>query len=293
MEPFRKRSDLHRERGREDHDGTEEMAYLNFFVLAVLILVEVDGRYRYRREPKGLDEGSDGHGPTAGANADGLLPENARESSRERPRLRIVHLRPVRARCLAARTIELRNLRMAGAGLIVGIGLDDVVALILDVGPNLGEERVALGFLHQPHVEGGGRAVRDDGARLGAHVGALEPTNVERGILKRLLKTLADEIGLRNPKELQKRRLVVGDGLQDSPILGRESNPVVEARDENAAAIVFHRGEKLREAHPRIRNPVPIVAAMEGELRTVHGEIHREVPARAIDKRRTVRRMNP
>src|SRR3990172_495664 len=210
MEPFRKRSGLHRERCRENHDGTEEMAHPNVLVLAVLVVVEVDGRHRYRWEPEGLDEGSYGHGPTAGANVDRLFPEKARESSRERLRLRIVHLRPVRARSLAAGTIELRKLRIAGAGLIVGIGLDDVVALILDVPPNLGEKRVALGFLHEPHVEGGGRAVRDDGARLGAHVGALEPTNVERGILKRLLKTLADEIGLRNPEELQKRRLVVG-----------------------------------------------------------------------------------
>src|SRR3989304_3729287 len=95
MEPFRKRSDLHRERCREDHDGTEEMAHPNVLVLAVLIVVEVDGRYRHGRKPEGLDEGSDGHGPTAGANADGLLPENARESSRERPRLRIVSLRLV------------------------------------------------------------------------------------------------------------------------------------------------------------------------------------------------------
>ena len=139
----------------------------------------------------------------------------------------------------------------------------------------------------QPHVDLGGRAIRNDRARLFADVSAVEPADVQRRILQRLLKVVANLFGSADAEEAHQIARRIGHRGENLPFLGRERRHVlVEAADEHPAVRALHRCQQPRHIPCGIRRPVSVVAAMQREFRAERRELKHEIAAGAEVQRR-------
>ena len=86
--------------------------------------------------------------------------------------------------------------------------------------------------------------------------------------------------------EFVAEHLVVDGGFGEGFLFdGAEGgDAVVEVRDEDAAVRVFHAGEELDEHHGGVGGPVAVVAAVEGVVGAVDGDLEVGVAAGAEDE---------
>ena len=151
---------------------------------------------------------------------------DALEGADERLRFGQRHLGPVRLRRFDAADPD--DLRIARARVVVGFGVDQhMKALRANVREDALQHPLRIGLFDQPHVDLGGRAIGNDRARLIADVSAVEPADVQRRILQRLLKVVANLFGAADAEEAHQIARRIGHRGENLPFLGRERRHVI------------------------------------------------------------------
>src|SRR5262249_47330264 len=148
---------------------------------------EVDGRYGDSRKAESLDKRRDRYGAAERPKLNRRLSERSRNRRHQRAGLWIRRRRAKRVRRRLDHR-KTRHFRILSTGSIVWIRVDEVIPLVLDVRAKLRDETRRRRLLHQPQIEGGGRAIWNDRPRAGADERAGHPPHVQRRILQGVLQ---------------------------------------------------------------------------------------------------------
>src|ERR1700735_199456 len=91
-------------------------------------------------------------------------------------------------------------------------------------------------------------------------------------------------IGVSKPERIH-QHFVVYRSVRQSLLFcrGERSNAVVEMRNEDAAILILHPGEQLRQHHGGIRSPVAIVSAVQAVVGAVECDLKMRIATRAKD----------
>src|SRR5882762_70395 len=172
------RFSIHCQQGRLQLDAVPEILHPEILVRTVLIVVVIGDGNLDRVRPEYVDD----HVERNAAARSRLQHDGAAHAARRRDeflRGGEVHLRAHRivAACLDG---DLRDPRMGEARLLVGIGVDDVVALLADVRKDARDLPLLGHPSHQAKIDRRGRGGRNGVDRLAARLPARHAADVER-----------------------------------------------------------------------------------------------------------------
>ena len=133
---------------------------------------------------------------------------------------------------------------------------------------------LGIGLFYQPDIHRCGRRIRNDSPGLRTNVGATQPAYIERRILQRFLQAAAYFIRARNSEELHQFFRIIRNRVENAFLFRAERwHVVVETFNDDPAVVVLHGADQMDQIHRGIRRPIPIMAAVQRELRTENSQL--------------------